>query len=99
MRVPLSSFVARQHPPTASADAIRAACEARAAAAALAYAEDRETVPNEVIVDSASVGGFYPEKSRGLTHGTSQWETLRDCAGPIAQIAVPLILGALMFLR
>jgi hypothetical protein len=49
MRIPLSSAAVRRHPPTASEAAIRAACEARAAAAALAHSEGREAVPYEPV--------------------------------------------------
>lgn len=99
MYAPLSSDAARRHPPTASADAIRAACEARAAAAALARGEGREAVPCETVVNHApAVGGFHPERNPGPALGTSGREMLRDWAGPVAQIAAPLMLAALAFL-
>lgn len=84
--------------PTASEDAIRAACEARAAAAALARAEDRETVRCDPVVNHApTVGGFYPEPLPGPPIGQPVRETLRDWSGIAAQGVAFLALAALAF--
>jgi hypothetical protein len=98
--MPLSATVARHHPPTASEAAIRAACEARAAAAALAHAEDRETMPcDPVVTDPPPVGGFHPEPFAGPRLGTDLWTDLRDWSGIIAQGAAFLLLAAFAFGR
>ena len=99
MRVPMSTDAARRHPPTASETAIRTACEARAAAAALARAEDRETVRcGPVVSHHPPVGGFYPERDGKPVPGQTTGETLRDWSGIIAQGAAFLLLAALAFM-
>ena len=99
MRVPLSSSVARRHPSTASEAAIRAACEARAAAAALAHSEGREAVPYEpVMTRGPVVGGHYPEPLPGPALGQPWRVVLRDWSGIIAQGAALVVLAALAFL-
>ena len=84
--------------PTASAAAIRAACEARAAAAALAREECRETMRcDPVVTHHPPVGGHYPEPSPGPRRGETGWPFWRHWSGIIAQGAAFLLLASLAF--
>jgi hypothetical protein len=78
---------------------MRAACEARAAAAALARFEGREAVPYEPVVTRGPVvGGHYPAPLPGPALGHPWRVVLRDWSGIIAQGATLVALAALAFL-